>query len=68
MISRKSVMAIANAYTDEFSSCSTSNPGRSPEKMYRERLYDYLYEHEYQAWTCNASEKYWFFMDSRLLT
>jgi hypothetical protein len=51
-------MAIAQAYTAKFSYRSTNYHGRSEEKIYRDSLYDFLYEHDYQAWFCNASKKY----------
>lgn len=50
-------MAVANAYKDKFSYLSRTSHGNSSEKIYCESLYDYLYEHEYQAWFCNASKK-----------
>ncbi len=54
MISRKSAMAIADAYTKKFSYKSTS----SGEKVYRDSFYDYLYENDYEAWFCNMVKKY----------
>ncbi len=56
MISRKSAMAIANAYTSKFTYSKRSGYGEK-DKVYHNGLYDYLYEHEYQAWFCNASKK-----------
>jgi len=50
-------MAIAEAYTAKFSYRSTSS-GRSEKKVYRDSLYDFLYELDYQAWFCNASKKF----------
>lgn len=49
MISRKSAMAIADAYTQKFSSTVYD---RST-KVYSDSFYDFLYEHEYEAWFCN---------------
>ncbi len=56
MISRKTAMVIANAYTGKFSSSVSSGYG-TKETLYKNGLYDYLYEHEYQSWFCNASKK-----------
>ena len=57
MISRRAAMAIANAYTNKFSykphPRSLSSSSGSVEKVYRESFYDYLYEHDYEAWFCN---------------
>lgn len=50
-------MALAEAYKDKFSYRSKTSHGGSSEKVYRESLYDYLYEHDYQAGFCNASQK-----------
>ena len=55
MISRKSAMAIANAYTNKFSHKPSSSSGQR-EKVYRDSLYDFLYEHEYEAWFCNLAK------------
>jgi hypothetical protein len=46
-------MAIANAYTNKFSYRPQSSSWGSTEKVYRESFYDYLYEHNYEAWFCN---------------
>lgn len=54
MISRKSTLAISDAYLNEFSHSSSSSYGNSTEKLDKDHFYDYLYEHEYEAWFCNA--------------
>jgi len=46
-------MGIANAYTRKFSSGLLSKHTRSVEKVFRGTFYDYLYEHDYEAWFCN---------------
>jgi hypothetical protein len=51
MISRKSAMAIADAYTQKFS--SSSIPGVRGELVSHDSFYDFLYEREYEAWFCN---------------
>jgi hypothetical protein len=53
MISRKTAMAITNAYTSKFTSKGTRY---SKERVFEDRLYDFLYEREYAAWFCNASK------------
>lgn len=54
MISRRTAMAIADAYTTLFSHRSTPSYGRpTVEKVYRDTLYDFLYEREYEPWFCN---------------
>ena len=55
MISRKTAMVIAKAYTNKFSYKSISNHRQNKEKIYSDGLYDFLYENDYQAWFCNAS-------------
>src|SRR5690625_2180412 len=61
MISRKSAMAIAEALTGEFSYVSSYSGGygthRRKEKVYRDRLYDWLYERDYEPWFCNPFRK-----------
>lgn len=54
MISRKTTMAIADAYTKKFSYSSYSS-GR--ESVYRDTFYDFLYEREYEAWFCNMVKR-----------
>jgi hypothetical protein len=55
MISRKTAMAIAQAYTAKFSYLiSGSRPYQY--QVERNELYDFLYENEYQGWFCNASK------------
>ena len=49
MISRKSAMVIADAYTKKFSSIDH----RGHETVYREGFYDFLYERGYQPFFCN---------------
>ena len=55
MISRKATMAIADAYTKKFSGRSSSS--RPIEEVYRDHFYDYLYEHDYEAWFCNMVKR-----------
>ncbi len=57
MISRKTAMVIAEAYTDKFSDRSTSRLGGTTSRIYKEALYDFLFEREYAAWLCNSSKK-----------
>ena len=49
MISRKSAMVIADAYTEKFS----SSDYRGYETVYKDGFYDFLYEHDYGSWFCN---------------
>jgi len=51
MISRKSAMAIADAYTQKFSSPGTG--GMQGERVFDDIFYDFLYEREYEPWFCN---------------
>ncbi|CAM5395849.1 hypothetical protein [Thauera mechernichensis] len=55
MISRASSLAIASAYTNRFTFRSSSSYGGSTEKVYRDNVYDFLYENEYEAWFCNLA-------------
>lgn len=57
MISRKTAMMIAGAYSRKFSSTSPAAYGGKTERVYSNALYDFLYEHDYQAWFCNFSKK-----------
>ena len=59
MLSRSTSASIATVYVDRFASTSRGFDGRSTEKVHYDALYDYLYEHEYEAWFCNlAQQKY----------
>lgn len=53
MVSRKTTIAIAEAYLDRFSHVSHNHYGTRNETVYNELLYDFLYEEEYEAWFCN---------------
>ncbi|WP_148714332.1 hypothetical protein [Chitinolyticbacter meiyuanensis] len=57
MISRPTSLAIAKAYTARFSLVSRSH-GRSTEKVYRDKIYDFFYANEYEAWFCNLSKSH----------
>jgi hypothetical protein len=57
MISRPTSLAIASAYTDRFTYHSRSSNGGTTEKVYRDKIYDFLYEQEYEAWFCNLATK-----------
>ncbi len=51
-------MAISDAYRHRFSSTERSGPyGGTSERVHRERLYDFLYEREYEPWFCNMVKK-----------
>jgi hypothetical protein len=52
MISRRTAIAIADAYTGKFSYFSSSYSG-TKETVSRDDFYDFLYEREYEAWFCN---------------
>jgi hypothetical protein len=54
MISRKSTLNLAEAYEREFTKTSVYVSGRPTIQVNKDRLYDFLYEHEYSAWFCNA--------------
>lgn len=56
MISRATSLAIASAYTSRFTYTSYDR-GYSKETVYRDNLYDFLYEQEYEAWFCNLAKK-----------
>jgi len=47
-------MSIASAYTSKFSYSSTSYHGVRKEEVYATRIYDWLYERDYEAWFCNS--------------
>jgi len=51
MISRKSAMAITDAYTQKFSSPGIQ--GLQGERVFHDVFYDFLYEREYEPWFCN---------------
>lgn len=53
MISRKSAMAIAEAYTSKYSYSRSSSHGTRKEEVYRDSFYDFLYERDYEPWFCN---------------
>ncbi|MBR8317257.1 hypothetical protein KDW36_29260 [Burkholderia dolosa] len=56
MISRSASMAIASAYTGRFTYRSSSGRGVVHEKVYRDHVYDFLYENDYEAWFCNLAK------------
>lgn len=55
MISRGTALAVANAYTSKFSSRSSGYRGERKETVFRDHLYEFLYERDYEAWFCNAA-------------
>lgn len=55
MISRATSLAIANVYTERFTHVSSASHGGRTEKVYRDSVYDFLYENEYEAWFCNLA-------------
>jgi hypothetical protein len=58
VISRKTATAIGKAYAFWFTDYTTINH-RTKQKGYRlnrEALYDFLYEHNYDAWLCNEAK------------
>lgn len=55
MISRATSLAIANVYTERFTHVSSTSHGGRTEKVYRDSVYDFLYENEYEAWFCNLA-------------
>jgi hypothetical protein len=55
MISRATSLVIANAYTERFTHVSRARDGYRTEKVYRDSVYDFLYENEYEAWFCNLA-------------
>jgi hypothetical protein len=59
MISRQTSVAISDSYVDRFSSASTNSFGSTREKVHYDRLYDFLYESEYEAWFCNLAQKHY---------
>ena len=59
MISRQATVAISNSYVDRFSSAFTNSFGDTREEVHCNRLYDFLYESEYEAWFCNLAQKHY---------
>lgn len=57
MISRKTAMLIAEIYTYKFSYRPTSAYGGTSPKIYKDALYDFLFEREYDSWLCNAAKQ-----------
>lgn len=47
-------MVIANAFANKFSSSGTQH---SAARVYRDRLYDFLFEHDHEPWFCNDPKK-----------
>jgi hypothetical protein len=52
MISRKTAMAVAGFYTNRFTGSRSTS---SSAKVYKDSIYDFLYENDYQAYFCNAA-------------
>lgn len=59
MLSRQASVAISNSYIDRFSSASTNSYGNTREEVHYNRLYDFLYESEYEAWFCKLAQKHY---------
>lgn len=55
MISRTASLAIASAYTKRFTFRSSTSYGGTSEKVYRDQIYEFLYENDYEAWFCNLA-------------
>lgn len=55
MISRRSALAIANAYTNKFSYRSLSS--QTADAVYGDSFYEFLYENDYEAWFCNMTKR-----------
>jgi hypothetical protein len=53
LISRRTAIAIANAYTKEFAGISK----RDGSKVFCESLYDFLFENNFEAWFCNCVKR-----------
>ena len=56
MISRKTAMVIADQYTLKFTSFTYSTYGNR-EVIHADKLYDFLYENEYEPWFCNVARQ-----------
>jgi hypothetical protein len=54
LISRRTAIAIAKAYTKRF---SRADSGRDGPTVFRESLYDFLFENNFQAWFCNSVKR-----------
>jgi hypothetical protein len=52
MISRKTAMAVAGFYTNRVTGSRSTS---SSAKVYKDSIYDFLYENDYQAYFCNAA-------------
>lgn len=61
MISRRTVLALAEVYMHEFSGKSNSSSAYGGSRINYStkpnRLYDFLYTHDYPAWFCNLAKK-----------
>lgn len=61
MISRKTTLKLADFFRDHFASEAygggSSHMARSPAKVYRDKLYDFLFGCNYEGWFCNTSKK-----------
>lgn len=55
MISRATSLAIANVYTERFTFVSNSSHGGRTERVYRDSVYEFLYENEYEPWFLNLA-------------
>jgi len=56
MISRKSAMAVGKTYEETFYNYHSAGQRRQSYRTVNNKgLYDFLYEHEYETWFCNAA-------------
>jgi hypothetical protein len=57
MISRKSVLSIARAYVAYFSYIHRDRSRNSSQKIFKNKLYDFLYENEFDIWFLDKIKK-----------
>jgi hypothetical protein len=56
MISRKTAIAIGNIFEEKFTHYNRYN-NRNPFTLYSDQFYDFLFEHNYEAWFCNKAQQ-----------
>lgn len=57
MISRRTSIALGEVYEYEFTYSSVGSSYSKPQfKLYKDELYDFLFENDYEAWFCNKAK------------
>jgi hypothetical protein len=57
MIGRRTAQALGDAYNAEFTYRERARSGLYHTYVNHDKIYDFLYDHDYEAWICNAARR-----------